>query len=122
VKVWGLSCLQCQDIAYEIGAEPYNARWEGLACALRVLPVSSRAKYARRTAEGRRIRALCYHGFRDFITLCFERGATRVKSTAGDWRSLDQFRADLPGLAQLNIGSQMYPVKMIERCACKEVS
>lgn len=95
--------------------------------------ISIRAKtsdsaYARRTYGGlsasRRSVALCWHGFRDFIRSMFFLGAYRVHTMLGDWRSLDEFKEDLPRLANRNMGSRAYRVGLYEGndCQCEDQS
>lgn len=72
---------------------------------------------------GRRLNALCFHGLRDFIRLCFEFGATRVQSVAGRWDSLAEFEDDLPRLAHDSLGGPggyNADNEWIERCDCVE--
>ena len=80
-----------------------------------VIQVSLRAhtsdsKYARRQfRNGHRSVNLCWHGFRDFVSIVFLLGARRVQTMAGDWDSLDAFKDDLYRIANINVGSMMEP-------------
>lgn len=93
-----------------------------------VIQVSLRAHtsdspYARRQfRNGHRSVNLCWHGFRDFVSGVFLTGATRVKTMVGDWDSLDAFNADLPRLANINVGSMFEPrfLGWDNVCGCDE--
>lgn len=107
-----------------------NTRMNGRRVYFRLLPESSHSRYARTTATGRKLRACCFHGFRDFIRECFKLGATAVGSSIrtisdGDspsnrWNNIDQFERDIPELAHMNLGSEYHPVDMFDLCQCKE--
>jgi hypothetical protein len=119
MKLYGIDEQQAQCIAAALDLELDNLRRVSKnAIAMRVIPHSARSKYARTSASGRRLKATCYHGFRDFITAAFEEGATRVQSTGGDFKSLEQFDYALPRLARLNIGSEACPRRMLDACEC----
>ena len=125
MKVWGLTIKQCRYIAQGLSLELENERYVGKAAAFRVLPFHSRAQYSRTSAgrpycSPRRLRATCYHGFRDFILTCFARGATRVQSVNGCWHSTREFTLDLDRLRGLNMGAPAYPSYMSELCDCDE--
>lgn len=119
MKLYGLTEQQAQDIAEALDLELENLRRVNKnAIAARVIPHSSRSKYARTSGSGRHLKSTCYHGFRDFIERAFQVGATRVQSTGGDFKSLPQFSDALPKLARLNIGSEACPRRMIDVCEC----
>ncbi len=124
MKVWGMTpddITSTLDIATKGRVEPYNMRQDGRAVALRLVPHNARAPFARRSASGRRMRALCYHGFRDAILALFNVGGTsRIQSVAGDWRTVEAFRNDLGRLREHNVGSQADPAYMWELCDCEE--
>ena len=93
-----------------------------------VIQVSLRAhtsdsKYARRQfRNGHRSVNLCWHGFRDFVSIILMLGARRVQTRAGDWDSLDAFNADLYRIANINVGSMMEPrfLGWDNECECDE--
>jgi len=129
MKVWGVDHTDLRSIARDLGLVVYNGRPEGRAYAFRLVP--SGLKYQRKgqqlytrkdgTTYRKRIKAVCYHGFRDFIKTTFDRGATRVQSTWGDWSGLTEFERDLSELAHRNVGSMVEPVEMIELCECEGI-
>ena len=93
-----------------------------------VIQVSLRAHtsdsvYARRQYRtGHRSVSLCWHGFRDFVSIVFLLGAQRVQTMAGDWDSLDAFNDDLYRIANINVGSMMEPRSLgwDNVCECDE--
>jgi hypothetical protein len=72
--------------------------------------------YSRKSFTGRRGKYVCFHGWRDFIRVCFANGATRISTTLGHWSSVESFDSDLPRLAALNMGSESSPVSMPSLC------
>lgn len=112
-------------VADELGLELENLRRIGRVEAFRLVPFTSRDRYARRSAtpayaggKSKRLKATCYHGFRDFIRLAFRQGATGVESAWGFWPTLAAFETDLPRLASANIGNPARPCRMIDTCEC----
>jgi len=122
MKVWGLDRPMVIGSAHKLGLEVDHFRREGRAYAFRLIPHSSRSKYSRRTRLGHRVKACCYHGFRDFISVCFSHGADRVQSMHGDWRTEESFVHDLYRLRTLNVGSIMEPAYMVDLCDCESVA
>lgn len=129
MKVWGLDEGTIEQIARSLDMELDNVRRDGRAVAFKLNPTSSRARYARRSAEsfghgGRRLKACCYHGFRDFGVLLFGAGATRLQSSPmgrtevrADFHNVHEFAAAWYDLATANIGSIMYPFTMMDGCS-----
>lgn len=79
----------------------------------------SKGKFGRRSHSGRRIAALCWHGFRDVLMELFDRFPDAKVSTAyavydGRQGFLDKF----PGTGQRNIGSVMEPMTAASACDC----
>lgn len=116
MKVKGVCEQVLQEIADKLEIEISNVRYHGRFLLFKASPLTSDGPYARTTWKGRRVKALCYHGFRDLILELFEHGAKVVSSGAGRWTSKDDFEEDLPMLAALPKGSLMMPVQMIELC------
>lgn len=116
MKAWGITSYQLAQLEGPETFEFENIREIGRAIAFKANPTSSRSRYARRAASGRRLKALCYHGWRDLVLKLFEMGATRVQSTMGDWRTPDEFRWQLPDLYSVNAGSMMQPRAFGQLC------
>lgn len=82
---------------------------------------SNPERAARWGTKPRGLNALCFHGLRDYIRTCFEFGATRVQSVAGDWHSIEEFEDDLPRLAHNSLsgpGGYNTDDEWIQRCRC----
>lgn len=80
--------------------------------------------YQRRSAgyqAGRKVNAVCWHGFRDFFRACFEMTPDAKFTTALDtWKGSEDFEARYRNSGWKNIGSQMFPTCAAEACDCGE--
>jgi len=92
------------------------------AIAVKLTPINSDHRYARKTARGRRVKACSYEAFRDFVLSAFENGAYKVNTIhprARKHASMNrmQFESMLGWdgpFYNYNVGSPMYPVTMGE--------
>jgi hypothetical protein len=126
MKVWGLTEGEIVGATGDLGLRMSNVRVTGRerrTVAFKVDAQTSRSEYARRSAPngsgkefGRRLTALCHHGWRDLTDGLFDAGAERVQTAQGSWKSREEFDRDLDRLARLNIGSIMYPFFFIQAC------
>lgn len=93
------------------------------SCRARVDVASSRGPGARRARSGRRLRAACWHAYRDVLAELFDRypDAT-VRTALATYRGNDGFHRDYPATGDVNIGSRMDPVTMPELCDCGDAS
>lgn len=80
------------------------------------------AKYQRESVgfdPGRRVHAVCWHGFRDFFRACYRMEPNAKFYTAFDkWMSSEDFEARHVRTASRNIGSRMYPTMACDACRC----
>ena len=123
MRVWNITTPQAARIATNMGIEIKSIKQDSVAIDITLRPVDSRSKYSRSSysyefSNPRRGPWLCYHGFETFIRAAFLTGATRIKSTMGDWRSIEAFNSDLPALATRNAGSRYYPIALGDECPC----
>lgn len=89
------------------------------SCRARVWVGSSREAGARRSWSGRRLRAACWHAYRDVLTEVFNINPDAVVVTGlARYNGREGFESTYPGTAYTNIGSQMAPVTMPELCDC----
>jgi hypothetical protein len=109
MKIYGLSVDQLGEIAKQLDLRMSNVRPRKNAVEFKLDPPYSSHRYARETADGRKLKACSYEAFRDFITLAFRSGATRAQSAQGSWHSFAAFEDDLDRLARVNIGSRACP-------------
>lgn len=83
------------------------------------------ALYQRESAgyfgEGRRVHAVCWHGFRDFFRACFSQAQQAVFRTAlATWDGAEDFERRYQESGRKNIGSLARPVDAAEACRCSE--
>ena len=125
--VRGIDRQAIEDAASGLGLEFDNMRPDGRGWAFRLVPRSSRAKFARRSGSGRRLKATCYHGFRDFHLALWRQGAKSI-TTVGPhgaritYKNVEQFRNDLQAFAIKNVGTMIEPAFMIKLCECDETT
>jgi len=80
------------------------------------------AKYQRTSSmvmfrEGRRVHAVCWHGFRDYFRAVYRLEPQAVFHTAiATWRGRDDFERRFEATGDVNIGSQMAPVRARDAC------
>ena len=79
------------------------------------------AKYQRQSPEGRRVNAVCWHGFRDYFRACFTLEPNAIFRTSLDtWKGSEDFEARFQRSGYKNIGSMMNPCAFAEACRCPE--
>jgi hypothetical protein len=72
-------------------------------------------------SPGRRVHAVCWHGFRDFFRACFRSAPNAVFYTALDtWRGSEDFESRYAASGHKNAGSKFSPVMWAEACECGE--
>lgn len=116
MRVRGLDYSVLHRIADDLDMSLLDVREAGKDLAFKVRNKSSHTYYSRKGLTGRRINAVCFHGWRDFIRVCFVNGATRIKTANGTWANVDVFDKDLPRMAGQNVGSQIDPRTMPDLC------
>lgn len=87
----------------------------------RMFPRSSRqsAPGARKSWNGRRINAACWHAYRDVIAAVFAiNPAARVYTSMSKYVGAQGFIDNYPATANRNIGSMAQPAYMPELCDC----
>lgn len=78
-----------------------------------------RERYRRISHRGRRINAVCWHGFRDFFRTLFEYSPEAVVKTAlATYDGPEGFEATYPSTGEGNIGSLWEPMAMADACLC----
>lgn len=127
MKIWGVTEAQLHECAEEIGVKLYEPREDGRAIRCRILPTGMRLngdyKYQRTSASGfhadRRVHAVCWHGYRDFMLAVYKRNPdARIKTMFADYRNETDFIAKYPETGYRNVGSMMYPMQAREVCNC----
>ena len=80
-------------------------------------------KYQRTSAsgfhEGRRVHAVCWHGYRDFMREVFKRDPdSRILTAKADYRNAADFEAKYGNTGWQNVGSMMFPMFYKDACVC----
>ena len=82
------------------------------------------APYQRESAGyscGRRVHAVCWHGFRDFFRAVYAIEPDAVFRTALDtWKGSEDFEDRFAASGRRNIGSPVYPFYPADACRCDE--
>ena len=123
MRVWNINETQIGIITKNMGITTNRLDSDSVASNVTLKPFDSRAKYSRSSYSygfntPRHGPWLCYHGFEEFIRQSFARGATRIKSTMGDWHSLTDFEFALSALEYKNAGSIAFPIALGADCPC----
>jgi hypothetical protein len=114
--------LRTAAAAIDVSVEITTLNASGTRHRVKVNPGVERRRYGRiAAASGRRVHAVCWHGFRDFFRACFEHEPEAVFQTAFDtWRGSTDFEARYRESGHRNIGSQMMPMYACEACTCPD--
>lgn len=74
--------------------------------------------------QGRKVHAICWHGYRDFMRALFTEypEARIVTGRMGrlEYNGLDHFEATYQDTGFINVGAPISPVNACEACSCKE--
>lgn len=99
---------------------PKNAARTSWRVKVNPLPLSR--KWQRiNGATGRKVHAVCWHGFRDFFRACFElEPGARFKTAFDTWNGAADFEERFRFSGYKNIGSRMCPVQAAEACECPD--
>ncbi|HEX2616631.1 MAG TPA: hypothetical protein VHL57_03760 [Flavobacteriales bacterium] len=96
----------------------------------RVVPVQSGAQTeavgisapgARKSWSGRRIKAACWHAYRDVMIEVFNINPdARIYTGMAKYKGREGFEANYPRTADQNIGSMVQPAYMPDLCECEK--
>lgn len=71
--------------------------------------------------DGRRVNAVCWHGFRDFFRACYRRAPDAVFRTAvATWKGSQDFEERYRATGYANVGSMMFPIAHANVCRCPD--
>jgi hypothetical protein len=80
-----------------------------------------RERYRRISHSGRKVNAVCWHGFRDFFRECYAIEPNAEFRTALDhWKESEDFENRYRESGLRNIGSQAVPLDAANACECGE--
>lgn len=123
MRVRGLDESLILQVADMMDIKPPAVSCSGSYLQFTLSALSCDAMFARKSyRSARKSRHLCWHGFRDFICLCFDLGADRVGTRYGLWQRKVEFIANLLDLSGYNMGSTICPVYLylegLDICTC----
>jgi len=128
MKIDGLTLAEFQEIVGKVSDEVYDGNviltadscdGSGLSCTARIRASDPDGPGSRRSSNGRRQAAACWHAHRDVIHEVFERfPATRIVTGMAVYRGMFEFLKNYPGTADQNIGSERNPAYMPDLCEC----
>lgn len=71
--------------------------------------------------QGRRVHAVCWHGFRDYFRAVYAIEPDAVFRTALDtWRGSRDFEARFADSGHRNVGAPIMPISACEACECPD--
>ena len=78
-------------------------------------------KYQRRGFHNnRKVHAVCWHGFRDFLRACYELSPNaKFKTSVATYKHAGDFEKNFPITGYKNIGSQAFPMYYQNACDCR---
>ena len=130
MKIYGFkkNNLNLNDIvksANDLGIEA-NVIWNSSNCFNVKLNRSDNDRYQRtgfmyseNLKRYNKVSAICWHGFRDFITAMYELDSNlRFVTAKATYKNKDDFYIKFPDTAYKNIGSQMNPINYADACLC----
>lgn len=119
-----MRALNATDSRYRVKVNPDPVQWPSAftASGKRRAGEKGDVGYQRENAlTGRRVNAVCWHGFRDFFRAVYKRNPAAVFRTAIDtWKGSEDFEARYRPSGERNVGSIMYPVCAAGNCRCPE--
>ena len=82
---------------------------------------ADREKFRKHSPDGRRVNAVCWHGFRDFFRALFAVTPDAIAKTAlATYDGADGFEATYPTTAFVNVGSHYCPAYACDMCECED--
>lgn len=83
------------------------------------------ARYQRESVgfgtAGRRVNAVCWHGFRDYFRAVYEHCPEAIfRTSLATWKGSEHFEANFPASGHKNIGPLIAPVEYAGACRCPE--
>lgn len=126
MKVWGIDAETLETIKNNVSREyGGNVRWKripeptGKAISFTLTVVSSHGDGSRRSNEGRKIAAACWHVHRDLFERIFsENPDARIKTAMADYKGEKDFSYKYPETGNTNVGSIANPLFADEACNC----
>lgn len=107
--------------AEEVGVS-LDTSAKGRQFRVKVNPGAKPNRYQRINAiTGRKVNAVCWHGFRDFFRAVYRIEPNARFVTAVDtWSGSADFEARFRASGYRNVGTLTYPVQAIDNCTCPD--
>ena len=78
--------------------------------------------YNNKNGTPRKVNAICWHGFRDFLTELYKiYSDLRVFTAQITYNNKEDFELNYPNTANINIGSMVQPLKYKDACFCNKL-
>jgi len=129
MKIWGISVEEIETIVREVSTLLYDGNiifkrapeCNGRATSFTLTVKDSKERGSRRSADGRRIAAACWHANKDVITAVFKTNPNaRIKSAVADYKGIQDFVTKFPQTGDQNMGSAANPLAYRDACNCEE--
>lgn len=97
------------------------SRGGGHTISVKVSPLPGSDRWQRISPSGRRLHAVCWHGFRDFFRALFAETPNAVaKTVLATYDGAEEFEATFPATGDQNIGSAFQPMCIADACTCRD--
>ncbi len=118
MKIKGLSVDELQDCAKVIGVELDNIRTKGNFVLFKVRLID---ETYRKYRHKRKVAAVCWHGFRDFIKEVYKINSTaKIVTMLTCYEDKQNFEATYSNTGYINIGSECMPLLCQDACHCHQ--
>lgn len=109
------------EIGSQQSATRFRARVVPVQSGASTMPAGISALGARKSWSGRRIKAACWHAYRDVLIEVFAINPdARVYTAMAKYKGVDSFNEQFPRTADQNIGSMASPAYMPDLCECEK--
>ena len=116
MKIKGLSIAELNDCAKIVGVELDNIRTNGNYVQFKVNLIG---ETYRKYRHKRKVWAVCWHGFRDFIREVYKINSTaRIVTMLACYEGKQHFEVTYPDTGYIDIGSICMPLLSKDACHC----
>lgn len=129
MKLWNVTTEELTTLVTHVSDTLYNGNIvfkrhperDGRAVSFTLTVRTSKGPAGRRSNEGRKICACCWHGHRDVMVAIF--GAhpdARLKTALADYRGQEDFENKFEDTGYVNVGTQCNPLRADHSCGCED--
>lgn len=130
MKIFDVPLRDCEIIARNLGirfAGDDVSNRAGIRVSGRLVPDGdnpyqriSSSPFVTKSGEPRKVSAICWHGYRDFMRAVFNyHPDARIQTGKADYCGAQDFEDKHRDTGYINIGSMMYSMTMVDACSCK---